>query len=193
MISLFCGSIIGLLGALARTSRSATVRVPFTVYVAFMRNIPLLLIINFTYFGLPYLGIRFLDNTASVIIALTLSAGAYLTEVFRAGIGSIPIAYIDAGKAIGLTSIQRLRYINMPVMFRIVLPSLSNNFISLFKDTSLAAAIGVPELTYAAVKVNLDYFRVIEAWTTTTAMYVISCYGIGLLLRILERRYAMIR
>lgn len=193
VVALFIGSIIGLGGAFARTSRSRALRSIFAAYVEFIRNVPLLLLVYFVYFGLPKLGITFLSNLASFVAALAIYSGAFLTEVFRAGIGSIPVGYVEAGKAIGLTRLQNIRYVLLPVMFRIVLPSLSNTFISLFKDTSLASAIAVPELTYGAVWINVNTFRVVETWTVVAAMYIVAGYGIAYGLRQVERRYAVIR
>ncbi len=78
-------------------------------------------------------------------------------------------------------------------MFRITLPSISNNLISLFKDTSLAAAIAVPELTFTARQINANTFRVMEAWLTASGLYLVTCYAIALTLRAVERRYTSIR
>jgi polar amino acid transport system permease protein len=78
-------------------------------------------------------------------------------------------------------------------MFRITLPSIGNNLISLFKDTSLAAAIAVPELTFTARQINANTFRVMEVWLTASALYLVSAYLIAMMLRLLERRYASIR
>lgn len=193
VIALFIGSLIGLGGAFARTSRSYALRTVVSAYVEFIRNVPLLLLIYFAYFGLPKLGISSLDNVTSFVLALAIYSGAFLTEVFRAGIGSIPTGYVEAGKAIGLTRLQNARYVILPVMFRIVLPSLSNTFISLFKDTALASAIAVPELTYGAVWINVNTFRVVETWIVVGAMYLVAGYGIAFGLRRIERRYAAIR
>ena len=122
---------------------------------------------------------------------LSLYAGAYLVEVFRAGLDAIPKGAIDAGKAIGLTPWQRLVHVRFPIMLRIVLPSLSNSFISLFKDTSLASVIAVPELTYGANWIKTNTFRAVEVWIVTAPMYLVTGYVILLGLRILER--ALIR
>ena len=81
----------------------------------------------------------------------------------------------------------------LPVLFRIVLPSLSSALISLFKDTALAAAIGVPELTYGARWINVNTFQVLETWTVAAGMYLVACYVIAFGLRLFERRYAMVR
>ncbi len=130
-----------------------------------------------------------LNKHASFIFALSLYSGAYLTEVFRAGLLAIPVGIIEAGAAIGLRRFQILLYIQMPIMFKNVLPALSNNFISLFKDTSLASSIAVAELTYLARKVNTITFRVIEVWLIVGAMYVVACYLIAFFLRRVERRF----
>src|SRR5579875_520295 len=95
------------------------------------------------------------------------------------------------GKAIGLTAGQRLLYVRLPVMFRIVLPSLSNTYVSLFKDTSIASVLAVPELTYGAQWINNNTFRVIEAYAVATPMYVVTGYAILFALRRFERLYAM--
>lgn len=193
VLSLVIGCVIGLGLAYARTSNSKWLQRSSWAYVELIRNTPLLLLIFMCYFGLPELGIRFLDKIESFILTLSLYAGAYMAEVFRAGLSSIPKQYIEAAKAIGMRPWQRQRWVVLPVMFRITLPAVSNNLISLFKDTSLAAAIAVPELTFVARQVNANTFRVMEAWLTASALYLVTCYAIALALRALERRYAAIR
>jgi polar amino acid transport system permease protein len=192
------GSVIGLIVAFARTSGKRVLSVPATLYVESIRNIPLLLLLFVLYFGVPIFALRsfppdvarrlILDGDQSAIVALSVYAGAYLAEVFRSGIQAVGRRYLDAGRSLGLSRWQVARYITLPIMFRTVLPSLSNNFISLFKDTSLAAAIAVPELTFAARELSTNTFRVIEAWTTAGAMYIATCFLIAAVLRFLERR-----
>jgi polar amino acid transport system permease protein len=106
---------------------------------------------------------------------------------------SVPEGMIEAGKAIGLTPSKTMQFVTIPITFRIILPSLSNTFISLFKDTSLAAAISVPELTYGAMVINTNTWRILEVYTTVAVMYLISCYALAGLLRLLEKRYAMVK
>src|SRR5947208_885194 len=108
VVALFIGSLIGLGGAFARTSRSRVLRAVFAAYVEFIRNVPLLLQLSFAYFGLPKVGISFLNNVSSFVMALAIYSGAFLTEVFGAGIGSIPTGYIEAGTAIGPTRVPRV-------------------------------------------------------------------------------------
>lgn len=193
VLSLAIGSAIGLLGAFARVYGPRPVRLVATAYVEFIRNIPLLLMIYLVYFGLPLVGISVLDNLWSFVFALAIYSGAYLTETFRAGIEAVNEGYIEAGEAIGLTRVQIARYVTVPLMFRIVLPSLGNTLISLFKDTSLASAISVAELTYGAIRINVNSWRVIEVYTVVGLMYLATCYLIAGLLRRLERRFAVVR
>lgn len=193
VVSLLIGAIIGLACAFARLSRWAALRRVTWLYVEFIRNSPILLLIFFVYFGLPEIGIYSFDKYASFVLTLSIYAGAYLTEVFRAGLESMPVRYGEAAKAIGLRPLQRQIYVVLPVLFRIVLPSLSNNLISLFKDTSLATAIAVPELTFEAREINTYTFRVIETWLVASGLYLMTCYAVAFLLRRVERRYAVIR
>jgi len=193
VVSLGIGSVIGLVAAYARLSGRKWLAWPVWAYVEFIRCMPLLLLIFFVYFGLPEFNISWFDKTQSFILTLSLYAGAYMSEVFRAGLGSIPKQYVEAAKAIGMRPWQRQRYVVLPVMFRITLPAISNNLISLFKDTSLAAAIAVPELTFVARRINADTFRVMEVWLSVSALYLVTAYTIATLLRLVERRYASIR
>ena len=144
VVSIFIGCLIGLVAAFGMLTSNRVLRGISISYVAAIRNTPLLVLIFFTYFALPQLGIR-LGKIESFAATLSIYAGAYLTEVFRAGLITLPRGLRDAGLAIGLTELQVKKHLVVPVMFRNVLPSLSNNFISLFKDTSLAAAIAVPK------------------------------------------------
>ncbi|MBV9221223.1 MAG: amino acid ABC transporter permease [Methylobacteriaceae bacterium] len=193
VVSLLAGTLIGIVCAHARLSSSALVRRAVWSYVEFIRNSPILLLIFFVYFGLPEVGIYSLDKYQSFVLTLSIYAGAYLTEVFRVGLVSVPVRYVEAAKAIGLRPFQRQIYVVFPVLFRIVLPSLSNNLISLFKDTSLATAIAVPELTFEAREINTYTFRVIETWLVAGGLYLATCYAIAFALRLVERRYAVIR
>ena len=144
-------------------------------------------------FALPEAGSSGLGKIESFVFTLTFYAGAYLTEVFRGGLVALPRGLREAGLAIGMTEWRTRIWIIIPVMIRNVLPALSNNFISLFKDTSLAAAIAVPELTFYARQINVNTFRVIESWTVASLMYVCACYVIAAGLRRVERKLAIPR
>jgi polar amino acid transport system permease protein len=192
-VSILIGMAIGLGLALAYTGGGRAVRGIVAGYVEFIRNVPLLLLVYLVFYGVPSVGGFMYDASTSFIITLSVYAGAYMVEVFRAGLAAVPRGLIDAGKAIGLTAWQRLIHVRLPTMFRIVLPSLSNAYVSLFKDTSLASVIAVPELTYGAQWIKTNSFRVIEVWIVVTPMYLVTGYALLFALQQLERRFAIQR
>ena len=198
LIGLALACVVGLLVAFARTSRRRWLSGLAAAYVEFVRNIPLLLILFVLYFGVPMWAfsalprdlaeILVLDGENTTIAALAIYGGAYLAEVFRAGILGVGRAFIEAGRSLGLSGVQIARYVTLPIMARTVLPSLGNTFISLFKDTSLAVAIAVPELTFATRKFGTDTFQYIQPWTAAAVLYLLTTYALAALLRVLERR-----
>lgn len=190
-LSILIGMAIGLSLALLYTAGGKLVRGAVAGYVEFIRNVPLLLLVYLVFYGVPSVGGFAYDATTSFIITLSVYAGAYMVEVFRAGLAAVPKGLTDAGKAIGLTGWQRLLSVRLPTMFRIVLPSLSNAYVSLFKDTSLASVIAVPELTYGAQWIKTNSFRVIETWAVVTPMYLVTGYALLFALQRLERRFAI--
>ncbi|MBB3133356.1 polar amino acid transport system permease protein [Rhizobium pisi] len=191
-ISILIGAAIGLIVAFALTSKSGWLQRPAALYVTIIRNLPILVLVLFAFFALPQLGVR-MGKIQSFIAVLSIYSGAYLAEVFRAGLLSIPKGLTEAGLAIGLTPMQIRVSIITPLMLRNVLPSLSSTIISLFKDTSLAAAIAVPELTFEARKINVETFRVIETWIVASGLYVVTCSVLAALMRVVERRLAVPR
>jgi polar amino acid transport system permease protein len=182
------GTLLGLVCAFASVAKGRLVRAFVAAYVTFVRNLPLLVIVLFAYFAFPRLGLR-LGKNESFVASLSLYAGAYLTEVFRAGLAGVPRGVIDAGLAIGLTRTRVSLYVVLPIMLRNSLPALGTTFISLFKDTSLAATIAVQELTFVARKINVETFRVAEAWLAASVLYISTCLLLAAGLRKLERRF----
>jgi polar amino acid transport system permease protein len=193
LIGILIGMAIGLALAIAYTGGGRVVRTAITAYVEFVRNVPLLLLVYLVFYGIPSVGGFAYDAVTSFVATLAIYAGSYLVEVFRAGLDAIPKGLVDAGKAIGLTPAQLLLYVRLPTMFRIVLPSLSNAYISLFKDTSLASVIAVPELTYGANWIYTNTFRIVEVYAVVTPMYLVTGYILLFALQRLERRYAIRR
>ena len=193
IVSIMIGCVIGLVAAFAMISNKVWLRRMAGAYVTVIRNSPPLVLILFAYFAMPQvLGMR-IGKVEAFVVTLAIYAGAYLTEVFRGALLALPGGLREAGLAIGLTEHQTKTYIIVPVMVRNALPALSNNFISLFKDTSLAAAIAVPDLTFYARQINVHSFRVVETWLVASLMYVTACYLIAAGLRKLERRLAIPR
>jgi polar amino acid transport system permease protein len=191
VVCIAAGGIIGLGLAILYVSGGRTTRAVITAYVEFIRNVPLILLVYLVFYGLPTAIDVAYDATTSFIATLSLYAGAYMVEVFRSGLQAVPRGIIDAGMAIGLTPWQRLIYVRLPTMLRITLPALSNTFVSLFKDTSVASVIAVPELTYGAQWINFNTFRIAEVYLVVTAMYLVTGYSIVLGLRALERRFSI--
>lgn len=191
ILSIGIGCIIGLALAVLYVSGGRVLRGFIAAYVEVIRNVPLILLVYLVFYGLPTVVDIAYSNTTSFVVTLSAYAGAYLVEVFRAGLDAVPKGLIDAGKAIGLTPYQRLVYVRLPTMLRIALPALSNTFVSLFKDTSVASVIAVPELTYGAQWINFNTFRIMEVYLVVTGLYLVTGYAILIGLRALERRYAI--
>lgn len=198
-VALTVGSVIGLLCAFARSSRNRLLSGFVTGYVELIRNVPLLLFVFIFYFGMPQAFPRDAWQRNIILkalptpertfaVALAIYAGAYLTEIFGAGILSVGRGYLDAGRSLGLTKFELARYVTAPIMFRTVLPSLSNTFISLFKDTGIAFFIGVQELSFAANKVNTEFFRPIEGWAAAGLLYLVTAWFLAAALRFAESR-----
>lgn len=192
-ISILIGAVIGLVLAIWYVSAGRVARTLISAYVEFIRNVPLLLLVYLVFYGLPTAVNIAYSAPVSFVVTLSLYAGAYLVEVFRSGLDAVPKGLLDAGKAMGLTPWQRLLYVRMPTMTRITLPALSNTFISLFKDTSIASVIAVPELTFGAQWINNKTFRIVEVYAVTTVLYVVTGYLILFGLRLLERRFRVER
>ena len=186
-VAILIGCVIGLALAVAYTSGGRIVRALVASYVEVIRNVPLLLLVYLVFYGIPSAGGFAYGAVESFVATLALYSGAYLVEVFRAGLDAVPKGALDAAKAIGLTPWQRFAHVRFPIMLRIVLPSLSNAFISLFKDTSLASVIAVPELTYGANWIKTNTFRAVEVWMVVAPIYLVVGWVILAGLRLLER------
>ncbi len=191
LLAIVVGVVLGFALALVHVSGPRWARRLVVFYVEIIRNIPLLLLVYLVFYGLPTIVPLDYSATTSFTATLSIYSGAYLVEVFRAGLLAIGPGLLDAGRAIGLTAFQRLVWVRLPIMVRIVLPSLSNTFVSLFKDTSVASVLSVPELTYGAQWINFNTFRIVEVYLVVTPMYVVTGYVILLLLRQVERRLAL--
>jgi polar amino acid transport system permease protein len=191
--SVVVGSLIGLALALVHVSGGRWTRMLVAAYVEYFRNVPLILQVYLVFYGLPTIMDIQYSPSVSFLVTLSLYAGAHLAEVFRAGLAAVPRGVVDAGMAIGLTPWQRLLHVRLPTMLRIVLPALSNQLVSLFKDTSVASVIAVPELAFGAQWINLNTFRILEVYSVVTGIYLVTGYAILLGLRQLERRYAITR
>lgn len=170
-LSILLASILALLGALGRLSTSSVAYALATFYISLIRGTPLLLQIIFIFLALPQLGIILSGFTAGVL-ALGLNYGAYMTEIFRAGIQSVGIGQREAALAIGMNQFQIMRRVVLPQALRLVIPPIGNQFIAMLKDTSLISVTGfVHETLWRAQKVGRANFKSLEALLVAAIFY----------------------
>ena len=187
--AIIIGLCIGILAAVARTSRFKILNLIAAAYVEVFRNTPLLIQIFIIFFGLPSIGIK-LSPYISGLTALVLYVGAYNTEVIRAGLEAIPRGQTEAAKSIGLTGVQTFLYIILPQTFRISLPALGNNWVALVKNSSLVSVIGMVELTWVALDLNALTFRSFELFGAATIFYLILIFMLINIQTFVEKRFA---
>ncbi len=180
--------VLGLVAGLGRISKNKLINTIATLYVEVMRGLPMLVIILYCQFVLaPQLGIQ-RNAELSGILALAIGYGAYLAEVYRAGIESIERGQTEAARSLGMSSVQAMRHIVLPQAIRRVLPPLGNDFIAMLKDSSLLSAIGVSELTQLARIDGARTFDFFRAFNAAALMYLILTIVLSLGVRYLEGR-----
>lgn len=185
------GTALGLLLGLARNGRVPGLRQAAWLYIEFIRGTPLLVVLFIVYFAVPpVVGHRFSAYQAAVIGFIAF-IGAYIAEDVRSGLGSVPSGQIEAGLAGGLSPRQVLWLIVLPQAVRRMIPALFNQFVRLVKFTSVASAIGVTELTGATLAVNAREFKPLPLLTALALAYFVAGYGLSLVGRWLNRRYAI--
>ncbi len=170
LASMVGGLALGFPAAVLRMSPYAVLRWPATLYVSAMRGTPLLVQIFVIYYGLPSIGIEFTPVTAGVL-ALSLNAGAYLSESLRGAIDSISVGQWRASFSLGLGYWQTLGHIVLPQALRVAVPSMSNTLISLIKDTSLVSVITMTELMLSTKEVIATTFRPLPLYIAAAAIY----------------------
>ena len=165
------GMIIGLVGASIKIFGGRFLRGAVHAYVSFFMNTPQLVQIYFFFFALPQAGIL-LSPYQAVLVGMTLNAGAYLTEIQRAGFLSVHKAELEAAETLGMSLPQTIWYVIFPHICKVLFPPLSNHYIIMTLGTSMAAIFGVEELTGRAFNVNAITFRSIEVFVVTAGIYV---------------------
>lgn len=171
-VSFWGGAVIGLGGALAKVYGGAALKKTASVYVTALTNTPALVQIFLLYYALPDAGIL-LGSMTAVLIGLTLNAGAYLTEIIRAGIVSVRRSELEAGVTLGMSRPQLVRYVMLPHTAKTIYAPLSNFFVWLVLGSSLAALFGVEELTGRAINVSTANLRSIETFTVVAGIYIV--------------------
>jgi cystine transport system permease protein len=185
--SMLGGLVIGFPTAIMRISPWALVRLPAAFYVSVMRGTPLLVQLFVIYYGLPSVGVEFTPVTAGVL-ALSLNAGAYLSESLRGAIHSIGQGQWRASASLGLSYWQTLVHVVLPQALRVAVPSMSNTLISLIKDTSLVSVITMTELMLATKEAIATTFRPLPLYIAAAAIYWMLSLAFEQLQRRAERR-----
>ena len=183
IVSIIIASALALLGAMAKLSSNGIALGIANFYTSLFRGIPLLMQIYMIYLGLPQLG-YVVDAVPAGIAALSLCYGAYMTEIFRAGIESIPKGQWEASRALGLKPGATMLRIILPQAMRLIIPPTGNQFIAMLKDSSLVSVIGVWELMYLARTQGQTEFRHIEMMITASMIYWIF----SILLELIQAR-----
>ena len=179
LVSFFIGLIIAILTALARLSGIKPLIGLARFYVSLIRGTPLLVQLFIIFFGLPSVGIM-IDPFPSAVIGFSLSVGAYSSEVVRAAILSIHKGQWEAAYSLGMTYWQALRRVVLPQAARVSVPPLSNSFISLVKDTSLAAAILVPEMFRKAQEIVAATYEPLLVYSEAALIYWMICFVLSI-------------
>jgi polar amino acid transport system permease protein len=182
-------AVLGVAGAVLRNSQMLLLRAMGTFYVDVFRAIPVLTQLFIIYFGLAELGVK-LDPIPAAVIGFGINGGAYLTEVFRAGIEAVHRGQHEAALAIGMTRAQALRIIVLPQAMRVVLPPLGNYAIGLLKDTSVASSVAAPELSFRAHMLVDQTYLSTQIYLTVAGLYLVVSLPLARAVHILERRVA---
>lgn len=188
-LSVALGVVIGLLVGIARISRIKLLRVLAAIYVDFFRGTPLLVQIFLVYFALPVITGQRVDPFVAAIGSCGINSGAYVAEIFRAGIQSIDKGQMEAGRSLGMTWVQTMRYLIVPQAFKRVIPPLGNEFIALLKDSSLVSVIGFEELTRRGQLIIAKTYGSLEIWLSVAVIYLAMTLTISRFVAYLERRY----
>lgn len=170
-VTFWVGAVIGVAGAVAKVYGGAVARRIASGYVTFFTNTPALVQVFLLYYALPDAGVL-LESLAAVLIGLTLNAGAYLTEIIRAGVISVHRSEMEAAITLGMSRLQILRHVMLPHIARTIYAPLSNFFVWLVLGSSIAALFGVEELTGRAINISTTSLRSIETFTVVAVIYV---------------------
>ncbi|MFB5194946.1 amino acid ABC transporter permease [Neobacillus sp. KR4-4] len=187
IISFIIGIILAVLTALARISHVKLFQGIARVYVSAIRGTPLLVQLFIIFYGLPNIGVT-LDPFISAVIGFSLSVGAYASEIIRAAIISIPKGQWEAAYSIGMTYNQALKRIILPQATRVSIPPLSNSFISLVKDTSLASVVLVTEMFRRAQEIASTTYEFLLVYVEAALIYWVICFFLSILQGSLEKR-----
>lgn len=191
---LFFACILGMIFGLLSVVRNKVCNVIASIFVDVIRGVPMIVLAYFIFFGLPYAFKNFLGSKMTLTAlqagtaALALNCGAYMAEIIRAGIQSVDIGQMEAGRSLGLPYWKTMRKIILPQAIRTMIPSIINQFIITVKDTSILSVIGFPELVLAAKQVQANTFKAFETWAIVGVMYLIVITALSYIAKLVERR-----
>lgn len=194
LLSLAFAFVIGLIFGLMNVSKSKVLNFIGTLYVDAVRGVPLIVLAYFIYFGVPAgvkaMGVASFKLSAlqAGTISLSMNAGAYMAEIFRAGIQSVDKGQMEAARSLGLGYGKAMQKVILPQAIRTMVPSIINQFIISLKDTSILSVIGFPELTKAGNIIVGNTFKVLEVWGIVAIMYMIVITILSKLAKRIERR-----
>ena len=178
---------LGVIAGLCRISRNRILSALATVYVEFIRGIPLLVLLLWIFFVLGKL--MKLSSFWAAVLGLAIFSGAFVAEIIRAGIQSVPRGQMEAARSSGMSYYQAMRLIILPQALRKVLPPLASQFIILIKDSSLASVVSVVDLSLVGHNLVATTFRVIEVWTFIALVYFVITFTLSQIIRYFERKY----
>ncbi len=194
---------VGLLGGLGRMSKNRVIYLVSTLYVEIIRGVPLLVQLIWWYFAAPvviqsvgkllHIGPLATYRSNAIFLAilgLVICYGAYMSEIFRAGIQSIHKGQMEAARSLGMNYMQAMRYVVIPQAIRVVLPPVGNEFIMLLKDSSLVSVVAVADLTRRGREFMSTHFDPIEVWTLVALLYLIMTLFSSRVIAWLEKRRA---
>ena len=194
LLSLIFAFIIGLIFGLMNVSKSKLLNCIGTIYVDGIRGVPLIVLAYFIYFGIPAAvkAIGFTDFKLTALVAgtisLSMNAGAYMAEIFRAGIQSVDKGQMEAARSLGLSYGKSMRKVILPQAIRTMIPSIINQFIISLKDTSILSVIGFPELTKAGNIIVGNTFKALQVWGIVAVMYMVVIITLSRVAKRIERR-----
>ena len=188
-MSVALGIVIGLFAGIARICRVKPLRFLAAVYVDFFRGTPLLVQIFLFYFAVPVITGQRIDPYVAAVGSCGINSGAYIAEIVRAGIQSIDEGQMEAGRSLGMTWTQTMRYVIVPQAIKRVIPPLGNEFIALLKDSSLVSVIGFEELTRRGQLIIAKTYGSLEIWFSVAIIYLVMTLSISRLVAYLEKRY----
>lgn len=195
-LGLVFACILGMIFGLLSVVKNKACNIIANIFVFVIRGVPMIVLAFFIYFGIPYLinsilgvgGGFTLSALQAGTVCLALNCGAYMAEIIRAGIQSVDIGQMEAGRSLGLPYWKTMRKIILPQAIRTMIPSIINQFIITVKDTSILSVIGFPELVLAAKQVQANTFKAFETWAIVGIMYLIVITILSYLAKLRERR-----